>query len=59
MTRKMTISNSPLITKKTRDGAAPTRFNRVIKEETRFNLLLKLNKKQKNESDQTRKMGRL
>jgi hypothetical protein len=44
MTRKLTIFSSSLITKQTRDGAAPTHFNHVIKQETRFNLPLKPNK---------------
>jgi hypothetical protein len=44
MIRKVTIFNSSFITKQTRDGAAPTHFNFVIKQETRFNLSLEPNK---------------
>ena len=45
MTRKVTIFSSSFITKQTRDGAALTHFNLVIKQKTRFNLSLKPNKK--------------
>jgi hypothetical protein len=44
MTRKMTKFSPSLITKQTRDGAAPTYFKLVIKQKTRFNLSLKPNK---------------
>jgi hypothetical protein len=44
MTRKVTIFSSSFIMKQTRDGAALTHFNPVIKQETRFNLSLKPNK---------------
>jgi hypothetical protein len=44
MIRKVTIFNSSFITKQTRDGAAPTHINPVIRQETRFNLLPKPNK---------------
>jgi hypothetical protein len=45
MTRKVTIFSSSFITKQIRDGTALTHFNLVIKQETRFNLSLKPNKK--------------
>jgi hypothetical protein len=44
MTKKVIIFSSSLITKQIRDDAAPTHFNPVIKQETRFNLSLKPNK---------------
>jgi hypothetical protein len=45
MIKKITIFGSSLITKQTRDDVAATHFNPVIKQETRFNLSLKPNKK--------------
>jgi hypothetical protein len=59
MTRKVTIFSPSLITEQTRDDAASTHFNHVIKQETRFNLSPKPNKEwvrpnQKNGSTPTR-----
>jgi hypothetical protein len=45
MTRNVTIFSLSFITKQTRDDAALTHFNLVIKQKTRFNLSLKPNKK--------------
>jgi hypothetical protein len=44
MIRNMIIFSSSFITKQTRDVAALTHFNPVIKQETKFNLSLKPNK---------------
>ena len=44
MTKKVTIFSSSVIRKHARDGAVPTHFNHVIKQEIRFNLSLKPNK---------------